>query len=346
MTVRLQRTILSPDDREFFAILAGCGMGYGVLVALLSLVPTPPPSRTDVQSLPPRLAKLILETPATPPTVTAPARPPRVEAAPPAPQTPKPAPRPKPELRPTPEHPEALPSPPHAEDMAAARAAETAVEAQRLLEAEAAARERDRAVAKQSGLLKALGEPGGEGNSSGSKLDRVLSDVSVLSDPSLPASGHDGGLPTTDSAPGPGEHRLSVDDLVAGLKAPGSEAVILSGKNQTRVESSLAVQDAGSTRSLESIRKETKALDTWLKFKYREALRVQPALGTTLTVEFTITPQGGVTDCRVAASDLHAPQLEAAILKRFCLLRFAPLPEGSDDEVTVKYPIDFEGLGS
>jgi TonB family protein len=229
----------------------------------------------------------------------------------------------------------------------AARAAEAAAEAKRRLEAEAAARERDRAVAKQSGLLKALGESSGKGSSSDSRLDRVLSDVSVLSNPSLPASGHGSGLlSTTNSAPSSGEQRVSVDDLVAGLKTPGSEAIILSGKSQTRVESSLAVPSAGSTRSLESIRQETKALDTWLKFKYRETLRAQPTLGATLTVEFTITPQGGVTDCRVAASDLHAPQLEAAILKRFCLLRFAPLPEGSDDEVTVRYPIDFEGLGS
>jgi len=124
----------------------------------------------------------------------------------------------------------------------------------------------------------------------------------------------------------------------------GGEAVVLAGKTSTRVDSALVVKGASPTRSDESIRKALKGLDAWLKFQYHKAQRDRPSLGAGLTIEFTITPQGDVVNCRVASSTLGYPPLEETISKRFCLLTFPPLDEGADDEVTTKYFIDFEGF--
>jgi TonB family protein len=110
------------------------------------------------------------------------------------------------------------------------------------------------------------------------------------------------------------------------------------------VDSSLVVKGASPIRSEESILRVLKGLNAWLKFQYHKAQRDQPALGTTITIEFTITPSGEVTDCRVASSTLNYPSLEDTIRKRFCALTFAPLADDADDEVKVIYPINFEGF--
>ena len=330
------------DDREFLVILGACGLGYALLAAALSFVPTPTRSATDVASLPPRIARLILEAPPAPP-------PPLIvpPASPEAPTAREAAPKPdrvakKPEAPPPPQP----PPPSEAKIRADAEAALT--EARLRLEAEAAARrEQNRAVAKQSGLLKALSSDGGgvKGVGEPAALDRVLSDVSVLSNPSLAPAGAGGAGGDLGEGSGSGGGRLSVDDVVSGLKGQGAgEAVILAGKASTRVDSALVVKGASSTRSDESIRKVLKGLDAWLKFQYHKAQRDRPGLGAGLAVEFTITPQGDVVNCRVASSTLGYPPLEETITKRFCLLTFPPLDEGADDEVTTKYLIDFEGF--
>jgi len=335
------------DDREFLIILGACGLGYALLAAALSFVPTPTRSATDVASLPPRIAKLILDAPPAPPALVAP---PTTSLETPAAREVEPKPgrvAKKSEAPPPPQ-----PAPPSEEQIRADAEASLA-EARLRLEAEAVARrEQNRAVAKQSGLLKALSADGG-GNGVGepASLDRVLSDVSVLRNPSLAPTGAGGAgdnLGTGSGSgfgSGSGSGRLSVDAVVSGLKGQGTgEAVILVGKASTRVDSALVVNGASPTRSDDSIRKVLKGLDAWLKFQYHKAQRDHPGLGVGLTVEFTITPQGDVVNCRVASSTLEYPPLEQTITKRFCLLTFPPLDEGADDEVTTKYLIDFEGF--
>ena len=340
--------LLERDDREFLLILGACGLGYALLAAVLSFVPTPTRSATDVASLPPRIAKLILEAPPVPPPALI--APPTASLETPAAR--EAAPKPgrvakKPEAPPPPQ------PPPPSEEQIRADAEAALTEARLRLEAEAAARhEQNRAIAKQSGLLKALSaDGGGTGVGEPAALNRVLSDVSVLSNPSLAptgAGGAGGDLGEgsgSGAGSGPGSGRLSVDAVVSGLKGQGTgEAVILTGKASTRVDSALVVKGASPTRSDESIRKALKGLDAWLKFQYHKAQRDHPSLGAGLTIEFTITPQGDVVNCRVASSTLEYPPIEETITKRFCLLTFPPLDEGADDEVTTKYFIDFEGF--
>lgn len=71
---------------------------------------------------------------------------------------------------------------------------------------------------------------------------------------------------------------------------------------------------------------------------YGRALRDQPELQGKLVLEFTISPSGEVTMCRVVSSELKDSELERKIVARVRLFRF----EAKDVEtITTTKPIDF-----
>lgn len=71
---------------------------------------------------------------------------------------------------------------------------------------------------------------------------------------------------------------------------------------------------------------------------YSRALRDQPELQGKMVLEFTISPSGEVTMCRVVSSELNDPELERKIVSRVKLFRF----EAKDVEtITTTKPIDF-----
>lgn len=71
---------------------------------------------------------------------------------------------------------------------------------------------------------------------------------------------------------------------------------------------------------------------------YSRALRDQPDLQGKMVLEFTISPSGEVTMCRVVSSELNDPDLEKKIVARVRLFRF----EAKDVEtITTTKPIDF-----
>ncbi len=332
---------LEPQDRDFLIALGACTLAYGLVAWGLSFVPTPIRSSTDVASLPPRIAKLIMEAPPPPTAFT-----PRASAiAPTTPQTEKTAKNPsKPREKTAPPEPSPL-----SESELQARAEAALQEARLRLEAETAARrEQARSVARQSGLLKALAG-GGAGVGQGPMIDQALGDVSVLSNPALPPSGVAGSGAGLGEGSGQGlgagteGTRLSVEELVAGLRGEGSgEAVVLSGKASANVSSSLTVEEELlAKRSDESIHKMLKTLDPWLRLKYHGALKDRPDLGDFLSVRFTITAEGDVVDCHVRESRLGSAPLEETILKRICLLKFPPLTQGVGEDIDATYTIDF-----
>jgi periplasmic protein TonB len=71
---------------------------------------------------------------------------------------------------------------------------------------------------------------------------------------------------------------------------------------------------------------------------YSRALRERPELQGKMVLEFTISPTGEVTKCRVVSSELNDPELEQKIVARVRLFRF----EARDVEtITTTKPIDF-----
>jgi TonB family protein len=71
---------------------------------------------------------------------------------------------------------------------------------------------------------------------------------------------------------------------------------------------------------------------------YNRALRENPALQGKVVLEFTISPAGEVTMCKVVSSELNDKELEEKIVARVRLLRFEPRDV---EPMTTTKPIDF-----
>jgi periplasmic protein TonB len=94
----------------------------------------------------------------------------------------------------------------------------------------------------------------------------------------------------------------------------------------------------GATRSAEEIAMVFDRNKGAIYALYERALRMNPMLQGKLVLEFSISPSGVVTRCRVVSSDLHDPALEREIVARVMLFRFEP--EKVDPTIATK-PIDF-----
>jgi protein TonB len=71
---------------------------------------------------------------------------------------------------------------------------------------------------------------------------------------------------------------------------------------------------------------------------YRRALRDQPELQGKVVLEFTISPSGDITMCRVVSSELQDPELERKIVARVRLIKFKPADVAP---LTVSKPLEF-----
>jgi TonB family protein len=71
---------------------------------------------------------------------------------------------------------------------------------------------------------------------------------------------------------------------------------------------------------------------------YSRALRENPALQGKMVLEFTISPAGEVTMCRIVSSELNDPELERKIIARVRLIRFQAKEV---EAITTTKPIEF-----
>jgi TonB family protein len=71
---------------------------------------------------------------------------------------------------------------------------------------------------------------------------------------------------------------------------------------------------------------------------YERVLRQQPDLQGKLVLQFTIAPDGEVTECHVVSSELHDPDLERMIVARVKLFRFEARDVAA---ITTTKPIEF-----
>ena len=131
----------------------------------------------------------------------------------------------------------------------------------------------------------------------------------------------------------------------------GADAGSLEGHNTTRMGMPAGVpvggRGEGATRSGASGKASRSREEIELVFDrnkgaiyalYSRALRAQPDLQGKMVLEFTISPSGEVTMCRVVSSEIRDPELERKIVARVRLFRF----EARDVEtITTTKPIDF-----
>ncbi|MGH8258268.1 MAG: TonB family protein, partial [Steroidobacteraceae bacterium] len=130
----------------------------------------------------------------------------------------------------------------------------------------------------------------------------------------------------------------------------GTGAGSLTGHRATAVTSAIAREGlaaGGPTRSGSSGKAARSREEIELVFDrnkgaiyalYSRELRTHPELQGKLVLEFTISPAGEVTMCRVLSSDLHDPELERLIIARVRLFRFEPKDVAP---ITTTKPIDF-----
>jgi len=130
----------------------------------------------------------------------------------------------------------------------------------------------------------------------------------------------------------------------------GSGAGSLTGVSTTAVSSSIAAVGAsarGPTRTGSSGKASRSQEEIALVFDrnkgaiyavYSRALREKPELQGKMVLEFTISPAGEVTMCRVVSSELNDPEFESKVIARVKGLRFEPRDV---EPITTTKPLDF-----
>jgi len=272
-----------------------------VLFSLLMML-LPKPKNTMAEEVPQRLARVMIEQQVKPPPPPPP--PPEVVKEIPK-ETPKPTPVPKP-----------IPPPVNRPEQAREKAKQSGL--LQFKDELADLREQmDMPVGQTKNLTGAVGAE--------SKAERSLITSKV--------GGSSGGIQSTNTSQG-----------------FGSGAGSLTGHSTTAVSSTIArsgMNDRGPSRSGSSGKAARSREEIELVFDrnrgsidvlYTRALRERPELQGKMVLEFTISPSGDVTMCRVVSSDLNDPDLERKIIGRVRLFKF----EARDVEtITTTKPIDF-----
>jgi TonB family protein len=303
--------LLHETEQRFRHIAWGCLLFYAVIGIMLNLIKVEKPEHQDFTQFSPRIASLLIKPPPPPPppkeVVKAP------EEIPPSEATSTENNKAKPEtnkksiasnIEPTPE--------------------QTA--------------KRNRQVAMRSGLLKLLSKKPSSASAL-STSDKLLHGGALKS---VTNTDYGSGLrPSGPDSTGSG----GIDQLIDQLGGK-VEGIRLAEKQSTAVENPIQLKDTEGKsvgRPYESVTAVVDGLKGWIRFLYNKALREDPTLKGVVTLEFTITKQGDVTNVSVASSTLKYPPIEEALVKRFKLLKFPASPKSGS--VTVVYPITFSPLG-
>ncbi|MGD2167090.1 MAG: AgmX/PglI C-terminal domain-containing protein [Gammaproteobacteria bacterium] len=311
------------DEQEdkFRRLLKRVAATVLALALLLSFLPVPQIDRSEVQEIPPRLARLVLEREAPPP---------------PPPPVVEPEPEPEPEPVVEPETEVLAEAPPEPEPVVEPEPVPEPVAEPPPVDETAVARER----ASVAGLLpfaaelQALRENDATSSLDQAEIGAVGAEQVATPERSLITSSagtRSGGINTAG---------LSRNTGGAGLQA----------RNTTQVESPVegfgvaggAVQRTGESnrgsRSREEIERVFDRNKGAIYALYNRALRQNPALEGKVVLRLTIAPNGSVTACEVVSSELGDSDLEQKLVQRVLLFQF----EARDVEaITTTKPIDF-----
>ena len=295
----------SGQEGRFRVILRNVAIAVLVLAVVFSVLPVPEAELDDVESVPPRFAKLLLEKPEPPPP------PPLIQ--------PK-----REELKPEPKvveekpEPEIVPEPAPTPEDTTQKAREKAALAGLLPFADELAELRDnQAVANVTSEQQLAGAAG-----EGARVER-----SLITSKAGRASG---GINTASMSRNTGGAGLAdrettaVSSTVAGL-AEGS-GVQRTGNSD---------QPSRSREEIEMVFDKNKGAIYAL---YNRALRRDPTLQGKLVLRLTIEPSGAVSACEVLSSELADDELERKLIQRVKLFRFL---EKDVAPVTTTKPIDF-----
>ena len=95
---------------------------------------------------------------------------------------------------------------------------------------------------------------------------------------------------------------------------------------------------AAGCRSYNDIRKVVDSYVGNLRYVYEKALRRDPSLQGKVTVNFTISPEGRLTQANIVSSTLMNLDVEGKLIRKILTWKFPPIPGCT---VTVKFPFVF-----
>ncbi|MET0027644.1 MAG: AgmX/PglI C-terminal domain-containing protein [Candidatus Thiodiazotropha sp.] len=309
----------SSEERRFHVIFVVTMISALVLALLITLIQLPEKERFKKQTIPPRLARLILEQKQLPPPPK-----PKVEPKKLVKEEP---PKPKPEEK-KPEVVEKKPEPVKKEPPKVAEKKPSAEEVRKkaasaglLAFSDQLADLREEPVLKNVRGVQKITDQGTQG---------VVNQRSIITSS---ASQGSGGINTAGLSRETGSQGLSSrsttqvasKDITRGSQAASESSRSAKGQSRggrTREEIQLVFdQNKGAVYAL-----------------YNRALRKDPTLRGKVVLELTISADGKVIDCRIVSSELNNPQLEKKLVSRIKLFKF---PSRDVDKAVVSYPIDF-----
>ncbi|MCH7829586.1 MAG: TonB family protein [Proteobacteria bacterium] len=290
------------QDKKFQRLLGIVFLIFGVLSLIWPFIPVSEPEPFDVERIPPRIAKLLLEERPLPPPP-----PPPQEAEPeaePEPTEPEPTVKSEPEPEPVPDR----------REVARARA-----QAAMLPFAE------DLADLVDNSLLEQVAD---DRNLSAAVGQSVRNERSMITSKVGAASGGINTARMSRNTGGTGIAGRSTTRIASPVASIGQ-----AGGGSSRIGSS-----GKASRSREEIELVFDKNKGAIFALYNRALRRNPSLEGKLVLRLTIAPNGVVTFCEIISSELDDAELERKLVQRIKLFRFQAKDVAA---ITTTKPIDF-----
>ncbi|MCU7844606.1 MAG: TonB family protein [Candidatus Thiodiazotropha sp. (ex Monitilora ramsayi)] len=305
------------DERRFYLITGIVLIITLLFSVLIPMIDLPEKERFKKQSLPPRLARLILEQKKVPPPKPKPVKK-LVEKKKPekkAEKKPEPKKKPAPEKKPEPKIAKKPPKP--TTESARKKAASSGL----LAFSDQLADLRDDPAVPQVGGIRKLAATGEKASTSSR---------SIITGGAAKGSG---GINTAALSRDTGGQGLGGRSTTQ-VQSRAAEAKRAAASNSGRAKG----KDHKGNRTREEIQTVFDQNKGAVYALYNRALRKDPTLRGKVVLELTISPGGKVTKCRIVSSELDDKKLERKLVSRIKLFKFT----AKDVETTVvSYPIDF-----
>jgi len=345
-------SVSAEDEQRFRRILRITLTIALILALLLPWIPLRKEERTQVQPLPPPLAKLLLDakplpppTPAPKPETLAQAKPEAVPEAKPKPEPEKPAKRD--DRAPVPEARDPKPNRPPGEQLDNARRKASGVGLLAMKNELAEMTGAPLAVQLRQDIKPGPGVGTGVGVGVGAGTEAGIPVRSMITSAAGKGSG---GINIAAYSRDTGGGGLAgrATTLVEGVAGGGGGRGYGGGGSRAGGGKGGGGADAGGTlrksgsgkasRSIEEIKLVFERHKGAIYALYNRALRDDPSLQGKVVVELTIAPEGSVSNIRLVSSELKAQELEGKLLARIRQFDFG----AKDVEVmVVSWPVDF-----
>jgi TonB family protein len=135
------------------------------------------------------------------------------------------------------------------------------------------------------------------------------------------------------------QHKEEIDDLIASVGT--ARTVDLAKRGEFVIQKPESIEGAASSnakRDNNAINAVVASHKASIRMSYEKYLKRDPSLAGKVTVRFTISASGGVTAVSIVENTTGNSELEQEITRKIRMWRFDTVPEG---DVTVTYPFVF-----